>query len=183
MPLRKAHNFIEGLPTIILTVRIAFVVTDVTVCGDEYANGISTCVFSQLNCRLRLTVLATYLAVYPALVAALCADVSSCEVTEASRYYLRLTALNHALCKSNAKERPFTLQNYELLTASSRRASAYASDLAPPRFHVVVMQNRRFSDCTPTSHQRSTSQCFPQGRSARDRSGKVSRNAVELSET
>jgi hypothetical protein len=42
MLLRQAHYFVEGLPAVVLTVRIAFVVANVAVGGDKYTDRVST---------------------------------------------------------------------------------------------------------------------------------------------
>lgn len=42
--LGELHDFVESLPAIVATNRIAFIVANMIVSGNEYANGIGCCV-------------------------------------------------------------------------------------------------------------------------------------------
>jgi hypothetical protein len=47
--LRKAHDFIEGLPAVVLAICIALVEADMAVSGDKDPDSVCTC----LNIRVR----------------------------------------------------------------------------------------------------------------------------------
>jgi hypothetical protein len=38
----QAHHFVERLPAVVFTVRITFVISDMTVCRDKNTDGICT---------------------------------------------------------------------------------------------------------------------------------------------